>query len=307
MRNDYKRTDNPRFLKPNTHTMSTKISAALKQLLSINAHPPSLNHSPAFHHQLKGLLADLNRTAVEKRLSTDSWTIFSTAALVSLNRPSAFEPFWKSLVATSKERELVYQARLVRETALKSISFIGIAKAINALNAFREVIEGSEGEIVARLDEEQARRVPAEAGENTVPKVFARASETWKSIYRPLDEKLRAKLAAAHPDLPVHILHSHYGPLLSDPPTNRGPIGRIGTSLIAIGTLRAAQHLGPQLLSHVYGLRKAAEELPSRPEPSLGAGTDWLTSDDGAQWIISAIDRLSTLVSNCEHHPSPKL
>ena len=201
----------------------------------------------------------------------------------------------------------MYQARLVRETALKSISFIGIAKAINALNAFREVMEGSEGEIVARLDEEQARRVPAEAGENTVPKVLARASWTWKSIYRPLDEKLRAKLAAAHPDLPVHILHSHYGPLLSDPPTNPGPVGRIGTSLIAIGTLRAAQHLGPQLLSHVYGLRKAAEELPSRPEPSLGSGTDWLTSDDGAHWIISAIDRLSSLVSSCEHHPSSKL
>ena len=60
-----------------THTMSTKISAGLKQLLSINAHPPNLNTSAAFHHGLKALLADLDRTAVEKRLSSDSWTIFS--------------------------------------------------------------------------------------------------------------------------------------------------------------------------------------------------------------------------------------
>ncbi|OAV87549.1 hypothetical protein PTTG_03546 [Puccinia triticina 1-1 BBBD Race 1] len=284
---------------------TSKISPALKQLLSVNAHPPSLQ-SAAFHHQLKGLLSDFNRTASDKRLTSDSWTIFSTAALVSLNRPSAFEPFWASLNSTTGNKASLYNANLIRETALKSISFIGIAKSINALNTFRAVLENSNPDLIPPLDQQKPRRIP-DVNENSIGKVSQRALGTWKSIYRPLDEKLISKLSAAHPDLPVHILHSHYGPLLSDPTGNPGPIGRIGTSLIAVGTLRAAGNLGPQLLSHVYGLKKAGEELHQVGEPSLGQGTEWLTSDAGAEWIVNGIDRLCQLISNSEsdaHHAS---
>ncbi|EFP87160.1 hypothetical protein PGT21_010227 [Puccinia graminis f. sp. tritici] len=284
---------------------ATKISPALKQLLNTNAHPPSLQSS-AFHHQLKRLLADFHQTASEKKLTSDSWTIFSTAALVSLNRPSAFEPFWASLKSTtsSNEKASVYNASLVRETALKSISFIGIAKSINALNTFRAVLEKSNSDLLPQLDQQKPRRIP-DLNENSIEKISQRALGTWKSIYRPLDDKLISKLSAAHPDLPVHILHSHYGPLLSDPASDPGPIGRIGTSLIAVGTLRAAGNLGPQLLSHVYGLKKAGEELQQVGEPSLGQGTQWLTSDTGAEWIINSIDRLSQLISDSEAHPTP--
>ncbi|KAI7939500.1 hypothetical protein MJO29_014236 [Puccinia striiformis f. sp. tritici] len=283
---------------------ASKISPGLKQLLSLNGHPPSLQ-SAAFHRQLKGLLSDFHKTASEKELSSDSWTIFSTAALVSLNRPSAFEPFWASLSSMSNQQSLLYNANLVRETALKSISFIGIAKSINALNTFRSVIVKSNSELIPELDQQKPKRTP-NSNENSIERVAQRALNTWESIYRPLDQKLISKLSMAHPDLPIHILHSHYGPLLSDPADNAGPIGRIGTSLIAVGTLRAAGHLGPQLLSHVYGLKKAGEELnPHGGEPSLGPGIEWLTSDAGAEWIINGIDRLSLLISNSENNPNP--
>jgi hypothetical protein len=32
-------------------------------------------------------------------------------------------------------------------------------------------------------------------------------------------DKLLAKLAESHPDLPVHILHAHYGHMFADPPS----------------------------------------------------------------------------------------
>ncbi|PLW09623.1 hypothetical protein PCANC_24951 [Puccinia coronata f. sp. avenae] len=284
----------------------SKISPALKQLLSIHAHPPSVQ-SPSFHQQLSALLAEFHRTASERKLTSDSWTIFSTAALVALNRPSAFEPFWASVRSTTDHTAALYNASLIRETALKSISFIGIAKSINALNAFRAVVEQANAELVPLLDEQAPKRIPGR-DENSIDGIAQRAARTWKSIYRPLDEKLLSKLAAAHPDLPVHILHSHYGPLLSDPSNHSGPIGRVGTSLIAVGTLRASGHLGPQLLSHVYGLKKAGEELALVGEPSLGQGTQWLTSDHGAEWIIRSIDRLSHLISTSDqNHPASKL
>lgn len=287
---------------------TSKISPALKHLLSVNAHPANLQ-TVSFQPQLNRLLSDFRQTASSKSLTSDSWTIFSTAALVSLNRPSAFEPFWLSLKSDEDRFDPLYAANLIRETGLKSISFIGIAKSINALNSFRSVLDRHDPNLTLNLDSQhKPRRIP-NSDENSIENVFKRASKTWESIYRPLDQKLIAKLSLAHPDLPVHILHSHYGPLLSDPSHDPGPVGRIGTSLIAIGTLRAAGQLGPQLLSHVYGLRKAGEELAESGEPSLGQGTQWLTSDAGAEWVISGIDQLVRLVLNSEseHQPDSKL
>lgn len=283
-----------------------KMSSALKHLLNFNAHPPSLQ-TTAFNQKLSHLLSDFNRTTSSNQLTSDSWTIFSAAALVSLNRPSAFEPFWTSLLTSNeieKKTDPIYQANLIRETALKSISFIGIAKSINALNTFRGVLEKHNPEIISKLDQETPRRIP-NTQENSRENISKRAMLTWKSIYRPLDEKLIDKLSSAHPDLPIHILNSHYGPLLSDPESSPGPIGRMGVSLIAIGTLRAASHLGPQLLSHVYGLKKAGEELAGVGERSLGQGEgiQWLTSDEGAQWVLSSIDRLVHLISTSEITP----
>ncbi|MBW0518217.1 hypothetical protein O181_057932 [Austropuccinia psidii MF-1] len=274
---------------------SFKLSNSLKQLLAINSHPPNLHQSKTFIPKLNQLISDFHQKATSQKLTSDTWIIFSTAAFVSLNRPSALEPFWSCLKSNvHNQQDLIHSADVIRETGLKSISFIGIAKSINALNTFRTVVE-NEPNITSNLRLEP-RRLPFST-DNSAQLISQRALQTWKSIYRPLDERLISKLSASHPDLPVHILHSHYGPLLSDPPSSPSPIGRIGTSLIAIGTLRASGELGPQLLSHVYGLRKAGEELAQVGEPSLGKGIEWLTSNEGTEWVIDSVDRLVSLTS----------
>lgn len=119
--------------------------------------------------------------------------------------------------------------------------------------------------------------------------------ELWDSIYRPFQEKLIWKLAQSHPDLPVVIMNSNYGPLLADPTGQGHPvkIGRVLTSLVAIGCLRAQTGVGPQVVSHVYGLRKAYEDGSCDAEGEKEVqGGKWLASDEGNLWILSVVDRI---------------
>jgi hypothetical protein len=96
----------------------------------------------------------------------------------------------------------------------------------------------------------------------------------------------------------VHILHSHYAALLSDPsPTPQSPravkVGRVLTSLIAVSCLRAQTGVGPQVTSHVFGLRKAYEDgsYKAEGEEELKGG-EWLASDEGSIWILGCVDRI---------------
>jgi hypothetical protein len=97
---------------------------------------------------------------------------------------------------------------------------------------------------------------------DNVNATLSRGRSLWKSIYFPFDEKLTDKLAQSHPDLPVHIIESEYGCLFSDPPSPPKPakVGRVLTSIIAVACLRAQSGAGPQVVSHVFGLRKAFED-----------------------------------------------
>ena len=179
----------------------------------------------------------------------------------------------------------------MREVGLKCISFNGIPRTINCLNSFRESLPQ---EIQSRLCTSHSRSVTAE----NVGDVSSRGLGLWDSIYRPHHDKLRAKLALAHPDLPIHILGSHYSALLSDPPSaDRGTlasVGRVHTSLVAIACLRAQTGVGPQVLSHVFGLRKAIED--GSYSQDLAGGSDdairWLASDEGCQWVLRTVDRI---------------
>jgi hypothetical protein len=102
----------------------------------------------------------------------------------------------------------------------------------------------------------------------------------WRSHlqYHPLDAQAHGpKLApVAPPTLPVHIHESHYAALLSNPPSSSpspspspspapaqpAPSASVGvlTSLTGIAvSARADGGVGPQVLSHVFGLRKAYE------------------------------------------------
>jgi hypothetical protein len=94
----------------------------------------------------------------------------------------------------------------------------------------------------------------------------------------------------------VHILNSHYGPLLSDPAERHGlaVTGRVLTSVIAIACLRAQTGVGPQVLSHVYGLRKAIEDGSYKAEGEEPVeGAEWLAGDEGSEWILKSVDLIA--------------
>lgn len=174
---------------------------------------------------------------------------------------------------------------------LKCISFNGIPRTINCLNAFRASLPQA---IAAGLCTGSSRDLTAESA----AQMLSRGLDLWTSIYRPHHQKLLDKLASAHPDLPVYILSSHYSALLSDPnSTVRGTlatVGRIRTSLVAISCLRAQTGAGPQLLSHVFGLRKAVED--GSYEADLAGTSDeavrWVCSDEGNRWILGVVDKI---------------
>ena len=138
-----------------------------------------------------------------------------------------------------------------------------------------------------------------EVNTQNLPSVRQRGRELWKSVYTPFDEKLVAKLADSHPDLPVHILGSHYGPLLADPDsTAKGGLGRVGrglTSVVAVACLRAQTGVGPQVLSHVFGLRKAVEQgVLSEGEEEEGVGR--LARDEGCEWLVRSVDAIAEAI-----------
>lgn len=128
--------------------------------------------------------------------------------------------------------------------------------------------------------------------------------DLWNGIYSPHHDKLLQKLSEAHPDLPIHILHSHYSHLLSDPltqsqfPAGHHKVGRVLTSVVAIACLRAQQGVAPQLTSHVFGLKKALlEGGGGEGEKGLVNGEEWLTGDQGVEWVLDSTDKISETVA----------
>lgn len=128
-----------------------------------------------------------------------------------------------------------------------------------------------------------------------------RAWSLWDSIYTPFSSKLISKLALSHPDLPITILSSHYGALLSDPPLPPIPghvkVGRVLTSVVAMACLRAQQGVGLQVTSHVFGLKKSLGE--GRDEQRI-AGEEWLVTDEGCEWVLRSVDDIVAEVTGGE-------
>jgi hypothetical protein len=121
--------------------------------------------------------------------------------------------------------------------------------------------------------------------------VLQRGQSLWKSVYHPFETKLSDRLAQSHPDLPVHIIESEYGNLFSDPPSpaNGMPatVGRVLTSIVAVACLRAQTGVGPQVVSHVFGLRKAFEDGTAKAaDEEEVQGGEWLASDEGSIWLL---------------------
>lgn len=156
------------------------------------------------------------------------------------------------------------------------------------LNAFRSSLPAS---VVSSLSTTPTRYLDP----SNIQSINDRGRKLWDSIYRPLENKLESKLADAHPDLPVFIISGEYGALFTDPPRSTGAnVGRITTSLVAIACLRAQQGVGPQVLSHVFGLRKAFEDGTWKDEPAAGEdeGIRWLVGDEGCTWVLQKVDEV---------------
>lgn len=215
-----------------------------------------------------------------------------TAATMTMNSPDSLAILFQLVASAQTEEESVATAELMREVGLKCISFNGIPRTINCLNAFKASLP----EAVSKKLSRTPTRVPDPGNINEIGR---RGRALWDSIYRPYETKLVNKLADSHPDLPVHILNSHYGALLSDPAkrTTGANAGRIVTSIVAISCLRAQSGVGPQVTSHVFGLRKAIEDGSWADDVETEQGALWLASDEGNTWILASVDDIVQSIS----------
>lgn len=206
---------------------------------------------------------------------------------MTMNSPDSLTALFHLAAHSQSPAETVAIAELMREVGLKCISFNGIPRTINCLNAFKASLPASVADALSRTP----TRTPSPAN---IADISARGRALWDSIYRPFERKLYDKLADSHPDLPVHILHANYGALLSDPAgrTTGATVGRVATSVVAVACLRAQTGVAPQVLSHVFGLRKALEDGSWVEDAETEAGAKWLASEEGNRWILESVDRI---------------
>ncbi|KAJ4325212.1 hypothetical protein N0V84_003594 [Fusarium piperis] len=265
----------------------SKLSAPLKALINAPFARPGPRPAP---QQVQELYESIANDAAVRNLGIRSWLTVSAAATFTLNSPDSLPVLHR--VASSKHPDSAVQnAEFIREVGLKCIGFNGIPRTINSLNAFHASLPE---DVASKLSTTPSRRPTPENLEATLE----RGRGLWDSVYRPFEDKLLEKLALAHPDLPVHILSSHYAALFTDPPpAERGSlasIGRVHTSLLGISCLRAQTGVGPQVLSHVFGLRKALEDgtYKNDIDGETEEGVKYLASDEGGHWILNTVDKI---------------
>ncbi|KAI3330372.1 hypothetical protein F4824DRAFT_478990 [Ustulina deusta] len=265
----------------------SKLSDAVKALINAGHAAPGYTRAGA---AVKPALERLASDAHGKRVGLPAWVTLSTAVSATLNCPDAMAHIF-DLANTSNalsRRTPVQNAELIREVGLKCISFNGIPRSINTLGAFWKSLPE---DVASSLSTTPTRELtPANL---EIRKRDGRA--LWDGVYLGFERKLLDRLAQSHPDLPVHILNGHYSNLLSNPrdAQKQEPVGRVLTSLVAIACLRAQTGVGPQVVSHVFGLRKAYKhgEAHAVGEQPVEGG-EWLASDDGNLWLLESIDRL---------------
>lgn len=111
------------------------LSDAAKRLIASRG-GPLVAASSDEHARLVRLLNDLHaRSSI--RASRSALLTLATGTFVTLNSPSALRSLWDWSAKDGSD------ALLMRESALKSISFIGIAKVINNLAVLHECFKKS--------------------------------------------------------------------------------------------------------------------------------------------------------------------
>ncbi|PIL36767.1 hypothetical protein GSI_00457 [Ganoderma sinense ZZ0214-1] len=183
--------------------------------------------------------------------------------------------------------EALDKAALMRESALKSSIFVGVPRTILSLANLHETIEDDV--------KDGLRKTPSPkraATSENIDTVIARGRGLWASIYEPHAEKLYNKLGGYHPDFIEFIIQA-YGAVLSPIPggdAEQGNLSRALGSVVGTACLRAEGGVGPQLVSHVFGLLKA------RNVDGLSEEDRWLASDEGAEWVVRTVDAILDVV-----------
>ncbi|KAK4652949.1 hypothetical protein QC762_503840 [Podospora pseudocomata] len=284
----------------------SSLRPSLKKLINAPFASPATTPAPP---QIRNIYQRLSREAKSRKYGERSWITIAAATTFTLNSPSSLSHLHStssSLTPTQPSPPSpppltpLLLAELIREVGLKCISFNGIPRTINCLNAFRSDLEVNPWS--SSLSSVPSRTVTTSNINNTI----SRGNALWKSIYTPHHGKLTQKLALAHPDLPGYILQGHYAMLLADPPRHveggvprQARLGRCLTSLVAIACLRAQRGVGPQVLSHVYGLRKAVEQGLHREEfedEEEREGIERLAGDEGCEWILESVDKVARAI-----------
>ncbi|EFQ34341.1 uncharacterized protein GLRG_09485 [Colletotrichum graminicola M1.001] len=266
----------------------SRLSPSLKALINAPFARPGQTPAPSHMREVYQTVA---RDAASKNVGTKPWLAISAAATFTMNSPESLECLY-NVASSSGRPDKRETAEFVREIGLKCISFNGIPRTINCLNAFYASLPK---DVTAQLETKPTRTPNAQ----NIGDITARGQALWDSIYAPFEVKLYEKLAQSHPDLPVHILNSHYAGLLSDPKERGGlaSVGRLLTSVVAISCLRAQSGVGPQVLSHVFGLRKGLEDGTFKADNQDDIqGANWLASDEGSEWILNSVDTITEAI-----------
>lgn len=266
----------------------SKLSEAVKALINAGHARPGYTRASA---QVKPALMRFVDGAVEKKVGLPAWVTVSTAVSATMNCPEAMTTVFE-LANASKTSTPVQNAELIREVGLKCISFNGIPRSINCLNAFHDSLPSD-------VSQELSTTPTREFTHANLDERKLDGLALWDQVYLGFERKLLDKLALSHPDLPVHILNGHYANLLSDPrnKTTGAKVGRVLTSLVAIACLRAQTGVGPQVVSHVFGLRKAYENGDARAEGEEEVqGGEWLASEEGNIWFLENVDSLVDVI-----------
>ncbi|PQE12940.1 conserved mitochondrial protein [Rutstroemia sp. NJR-2017a BBW] len=262
----------------------SKLSSSLKALISAPHARPGYSPAP---RNIRAVFENVQAEASAKKVGLPSWLTISTAATMTMNSPDSMVELFRLATEDKDHAQTVKIVEQMREIGLKCIGFNGIPRTINVLGQFRAQLPS---DIIDALSKTPSRELTS----SNVDDVKVRGRELWDSIYRPFETKLLDKLADSHPDLPVQILTS-YSSLFTDPPISSRPIkvGRVLTSLIGITCLRAQTGVGPQVTSHIFGLRKAFEDGTYKAEGEEPVeGGEWLAGEAGNTWILNTVDRI---------------
>ncbi|RVX73074.1 hypothetical protein B0A52_02200 [Exophiala mesophila] len=259
----------------------SKLSNSLKALINATHAKPDMLPAPP---KIRSTFARIADSAKIKNVGIPAWLTISTATTMTMNSPSSLVELYHYTQSLPDAPSGPKTIELMREVGLKCISFNGIPRSINCLGAFKE---GLPQDVFSQITPPPSRQLTPENLKDRLEGGW----NLWASVYRPFENKLYDKLAASHPNLPVHILNAHYGTLLGNPPTPETSVnvGRVLTSLVAIACLRSQTGVGPQVVSHCFGLRKAFADGTAEKDVE---GAEWLATDEGNQWILQTIDEL---------------